>query len=380
MSPEATTRIRCMVLSVDIGAGHRSAAEALCAAIDDIAPGSKHQVLEALDYLGPGAGTVAKELYFGVLQELPDLWGMLYQERGILGLLSPVVELVDDLRSSLKLAPVVHAFRPHVVVAVHPIACGLAAALARGGDVNGPAMAVLTDYDAHPSWVVRGLEHYLVPSEQVADDLGSQGVRADRVTVTGIPLRAGFAHVRGRAAPQLPGLEPGRFTILMLGGGLGLGPILETAEALASLEGPIQLALVCGSNHRLQQAADQLARHSGVPLKVWGRVDNIWDQMAAADLAVGKPGGLTCAELMAVGLPLVALAPIPGQEQANCDALVRQGVALHAPDPASARAAVLQLLCSPARRQQMRQAALRLGRPNAARQAARTIIQCCGRS
>ena len=373
--PSHSPPIRCLVLSVDIGAGHRSTAQALCSALETLAPGSQHKVVEALEYLGPGAGTVAKELYFGVLEELPDLWGMLYEERGLLGFLKPVGEFFDDLRTA-SLSPVVRSFAPDVVVAVHPIACGLAAALRRNGELSCPTVAVLTDFDAHPAWIVRGLDLYLAPTRRVADDLETQGAPASRVVVTGIPLRAGFAKVRGQPAdPVKLGLDRGRFTILLLGGGLGLGPITETAEALSSLGGPLQLVLICGSNRQLEREARQLARRCQVPLHVTGRVDNIWDYMSVADLAVGKPGGLTCAELMAAGVPLIALAPIPGQEQANCDALVGQGAALHAAGSGAAREVVARLLSSPDERERMRQAALQLGQPGSARRAAQVLLQ-----
>ncbi len=377
MPPRNSSGVRCLVLSVDIGAGHRSAALALCKALEELAPGSRHKVVEALDYLGPGAGTVAKELYFGVLEELPDLWGMLYEERGLLGFLKPVGELIDDLRTT-GLSPVVRSFAPDLVVAVHPIACGLAAALRRNGQLRCPTAAVLTDFDAHPAWIVRGLDLYLAPTRRVADDLGAQGAPASAVEVTGIPLRSGFSRIRARPAdPARLGLDAGRFTILLLGGGLGLGPITETAEAIASLGGPTQLVLICGSNAALEREARDLSSRCKVPLHVFGRVDNIWDYMSVAGLAVGKPGGLTCAELLAAGVPLVALAPIPGQEQANCDALVARGAAIHAKNPRAARDAVARLLSSPAERERMQQAALGLGRPGSARAAARVLLAHC---
>ena len=50
--------------------------------------------------------------------------------------------------------------------------------------------------------------------------------------------------------------------------------------------------------------------------------------MTAADLFVGKPGGLTTSEAMAKGLPMVVINPIPGQEERNSDHLLEEGVAL----------------------------------------------------
>jgi len=91
-------------------------------------------------------------------------------------------------------------------------------------------------------------------------------------------------------------------------------------------------------------------------------------------VVISKPGGLTCAEVLAVGVPFIALAPIPGQEQANCDALVQAGVALHAPSAQAACTAVKRLLRSPQLRHEMSQAALQLGCPTAARKAAQEVL------
>ena len=54
--------------------------------------------------------------------------------------------------------------------------------------------------------------------------------------------------------------------------------------------------------------------------------------LAVADLMVGKCGGLTAAENAAMGVPLIILDPIPGQEQRNADALLEAGAALKCND------------------------------------------------
>lgn len=368
--------IRCLALSVDIGAGHRRAAEALCDAVLAIRPGSQYKIVEALDYLGPGAGKLAKDFYFGVLKDIPDLWGKLYKQRKLVDVFRPVAEFVDDFRTYVYgLKPVIKAFRPHVIFAMHPIACGLAGALGRRGIADCPVVAVLTDFDGHPAWIARGIDLYLAPIPQAARDLERRGLPTGTVAVTGLPLRSAFENIRSKYITcSSIGLNDGLFTILLLGGGLGLGPILETAEALTTLEGPIQLVVIAGKNHELENSVRSLASCSSIPIHVRGLVENIWDYMKTADLVISKSGGLSCAEVLAVGIPLIALAPIPGQEQANCDALVKAGVALQAPSAQDAYRAVEQLLMSPQLRQEMSLAATRLGRPDAARKAAELVL------
>ncbi|MCC7542666.1 MAG: glycosyltransferase [Deltaproteobacteria bacterium] len=399
--------LRILVLSVPIGAGHHRAAEGLCEAIRLRRPGTQWEILDALRYLGPDGGELAKQLYFGVLEEVPDLWGALYEQRGLSGALRPAGELVDELRVR-ALVPEVDRFAPDVILAMHPFAVGLASALRRTGRARCPVVAVLTDFDAHPAWIGRGVDLYLAATFRMVESLEALGLPTGSAIASGIPLRPAFATVREtKNAKEQLGLDPSRFTILLLGGGLGLGPIGEVARTLAQsdLRGSseaelaprptdarplsprrgerqgegrvtceIQLVLIAGKNRELETSARAWAKDARVPVVVTGLVENVWDYVSAADVAIGKPGGLTCAELLAGGVPLIALDPIPGQEQANCEALAAEGAAFLARDVAAARDAVTRLLRSPEERDRMRAAASRLGRPRAAELGASHVL------
>ena len=86
--------------------------------------------------------------------------------------------------------------------------------------------------------------------------------------------------------------------------------------------------------------------------------------MKAADLAITKPGGLTSSECLAMGLPMILVTPIPGQEERNADYLL--GAALKAYDGPGLEFRVRALLSDPARLAALRAKALALGKPEAA--------------
>jgi processive 1,2-diacylglycerol beta-glucosyltransferase len=88
--------------------------------------------------------------------------------------------------------------------------------------------------------------------------------------------------------------------------------------------------------------------------------------MAAADLVVTKPGGLTSSEALAIGRPLLIVDPIPGQEAANSDFLLEHGTAVKV-NRVEDIPYRLDTLLGSRRLKQMSQAARRLGRPGAAR-------------
>ena len=89
--------------------------------------------------------------------------------------------------------------------------------------------------------------------------------------------------------------------------------------------------------------------------------------MACADIAITKPGGLSTSECLVMGLPMVLINPIPGQEERNADFLLQEGVAVRADDPVTLRYRLQSLLADPTPLAVMRKRALALARPDAAR-------------
>ncbi len=109
-------------------------------------------------------------------------------------------------------------------------------------------------------------------------------------------------------------------------------------------------------------------------MAILGFSDKIRELMAQADIVVSKPGGLTVAEALAVGVPFAAVSPIPGQETRNSDHLEEKGAGIKVPSPAAAGARVATLLEEPRKLAAMRGRALRLGRPRAAYSVASKLI------
>ena len=88
--------------------------------------------------------------------------------------------------------------------------------------------------------------------------------------------------------------------------------------------------------------------------------------MAAADLLVGKAGGLTSSEALARHLPMALIGPIPGQEFRNADHLLEAGAAIRCNNLPAAAWKIAKLLDDPKRLEEMRNATSKMARPNAA--------------
>ena len=173
------------------------------------------------------------------------------------------------------------------------------------------------------------------------------------------------------------GLNPDLPTILTSAGGYGVGRVETVISLLMRLRHPAQVIAVCGKNAALKQRLEAVAsaseRHPRVALRVVGYTSAMHDYMAASDLIVGKPGGMTMCESLASGLVWVVVNPIPGQEERNSDHLLEEGCAIKCNNLPALTFKIDRLLAHPDRLAAMRENSYRLSRPDAAVVIARTL-------
>jgi processive 1,2-diacylglycerol beta-glucosyltransferase len=206
-----------------------------------------------------------------------------------------------------------------------------------------------------------------------------RGIARDWVTVSGIPIDPVFAQAKDRAEMRRKhGLLPDRLTILISAGGFGVGPIAHLVKSLLELRHPAQVIAIAGRSEELK--AELEALRGGVPsghrvqIHVEGYTREMDEFMSAADLLLGKPGGLTTSEALAKGLPLVVVNPIPGQEERNADHLLEEGAAIRCNNLPVLAEKIDRLLDDPARFAALQANARRLGRPDAAGDVVRTLL------
>jgi processive 1,2-diacylglycerol beta-glucosyltransferase len=96
--------------------------------------------------------------------------------------------------------------------------------------------------------------------------------------------------------------------------------------------------------------------------------------LEAADLYVGKAGGLTTSEAMARGVPVVAVRPIPGQEERNCDFLQEAGAGIRVHDLFELQVRLKRFVDHPDDLERMKANARAVGKPDSASRVAKSII------
>ncbi len=151
-----------------------------------------------------------------------------------------------------------------------------------------------------------------------------------------------------------------------MGGGAGLGISCELVKLLFNLQSHLQIIVMVGKNQSLLARLQNLYLFFPWQLVVVGFTDNVPELMACADLVITKPGGLSTSECLVMGIPMLLINPIPGQEERNASYLLQEGVAQRADDAATLVYRLRLLLSNPEKLSHMKTQAQRLGKPNAA--------------
>ena len=213
-----------------------------------------------------------------------------------------------------RLAGLLAVTRPDVVVSTHPVCSGVVARYKAERTSALPLVTCVTDITSHSEWIHPGTDRYLVAGEDVKTALVRKGVDAERVTVTGIPVRAQFSsELRRMDGPR---------QLLIMGGGLGLMPRKDSFyEALNALPG-VHTTILTGKNQKLY---DRLAgKYENIEVVAF--TDRVYEYMGRAHLMLSKPGGITTFEAIAAQLPMLAWEPFLEQERENARFLVAHGL------------------------------------------------------
>ena len=373
-----------VVLSVPAGAGHTRVAEAIRsrAAADHADVKVVH--LDAMAFATPRLRKVYTDFYLWLIGRVPGLWRHVYRLTDAArpdGLLNRLRRWIER-RDCRLLAAEITALAPDAIVCTHFQPAEILSQQIAAGTLDCPLWVQVTDFDLHRMWIHPHVAGYFAANDEVAFRMREQGIPAHAIHVAGIPTMPAFAleHDRAECARAL-GLDPALKTILLMGGGAGLGGLSRVAEKLLSIPGDFQLIVLAGRNAAELAALQRLAvRHPG-RLAPQGFTDRVERLMACADLVVTKPGGATSAECLAMGLPMIVNAPIPGQEEHNANYLLEHGVALKASDLSTLEYRIRYLLAHPDKLHEMAACARALGRPHAALQVLETVlVQCNSKS
>ena len=368
---------RVLMISVSAGSGHVRAAEAL------LETSSRFEQIDAchidvMTYVGRSFRGLYSDLYRYLINHAPLIWAYLYKktDQAQSSDLSSILRRLIERICTRKLIGKIAEFNPDHIICTHFMPAELLVREILQGRLTCPVWVQVTDFDLHTLWVQPQIHGYFAANAEVAFKLRERGVAAELIHITGIPVAPVFlaSHESQQCRLEL-GLRDGPVTALILSGGARIGNVTDIADRLLKNNPALQIIAIAGNNAQRLAELRQLAAVYPGRLIALGFSRCIEKLMAASDLVITKPGGLTSSECLIMGLPMVLVDPIPGQEERNGDYLLEHGAALKAHDMAGLDYRVQQLLADPGRLNAMRSQMLNLARPQAARDVLTKIME-----
>ena len=345
-------RKKVLIMSASTGGGHNRAARAIKEELTNKTINNITIECEIIDSLKIVNGTMDKLISRGYEKSAkytPKAWGGVYKLAETN--LASKNEFKDNPLTSLmsrKLKKVLENSKPDLIIGTHPFPMIALSTLKKYSEVNTftepihkyyhnlnvpPLITVLTDYTTHSAYIQNEIDYYIVGHEYVKELLIEDGIDANKIKPYGIPVEKSFLYNRDRdiVLSELD-FDPNKFTVLLMGGSFGAGNIKDTLTELVSIDRDFQIIVVTGRNkslkEKLEKALISNESFTDKKISILGFTDKMNDLLAAVDILISKPGGLTTTESLLKEVPMIIPYFIPGQEEENLDFLSNCGASI----------------------------------------------------
>ena len=370
-----------LIFTASTGGGHKRAAAAIKAKINDISPQTNVTVIDGMKAIGKVYNKAVTKGYHIMATKTPEFYGKMYR---LTDEKKPVAKAVmkSNEMYAKKLLESIEEYDPDIIIICHPFITNMVSYLKEKGKLDVKAISLITDYDSHRTYISPYIEAFVLAEPQMAKKLLEEyKVPESKIYPLGIPTFDSFAKnetreelcKRERLDPEIP-------TVLLMAGSFGVTGVLDFYEQLAQTGENIQMIVITGRNIKLFDHFDKKIQEldSSRNTKLLYFVDNVEDYMHIADLIVTKPGGLTVTESIACHLPMAIYSAYPGQEEDNVDFLLNQNAAVLI-DKKNGAKQIIELLNSPEKLNEMRENCKKLALPNAAEDIFNLAKELCGK-
>ena len=406
--PKATIQI----LMSDTGGGHRASANALKDAWNKLYPDQiECHIVDIYTEYGPIWPYNDYVRMYKLMAQHPWTWDLFFRFGSTpfgLWLNAFLLETIcfDAFLTCLaqpELASTSKNKRADMVVSVHPLCQDIGLKLLAHLDTNGatrdprqrttPFCTVVTDLGgAHPTWFHPDVDQCFVPSDALREMALQRQLRPSQIVQHGLPIRQGFWNPSASSTSttststtsskshyrQALQLSPDLPTVLLVGGGDGMGGLVDMALSLQrELVNDAQLVVVCGNNRAAQTTLEKesMGNNNNNNMVVRGFVSNMDEYMRAADVLVTKAGPGTIAEACICGLPCLLFAYLPGQEEGNIPFVEQGGFGAYCSDPQEIATTVKSWISDRQQLAVLQQNALAAARPQATLDIARDLAE-----
>ncbi len=380
---DSTDGPKILIASASVGAGHNQAAKAVAEALRPAAPDVGIEVVDALTFATWCFRAYYAGGYATMVTRFPRTYGLGYffndRPQGTRRGIFERMRLLNERLFLRRFAQHIRQTKPDIIINTHFLGPPLIAHMIRRGQYAGRQVVVVTDVLMHRYWLSENVEHWFVPAEPPVERLRKWGIAPERITVSGMPIHPKWTETLDRRKILADWNLPADRPIVLLAGGAEFtcGPIVRIARKIVARRSEAFVAVLAGRNKDL---LGQIARTPEAGRDIVGIpfTDRVHELVAACALMATKAGGLSTAECLAKGTPMVLLRSVPGQEAGNARYFARRGAAVIARNDNQVADIVARLLADRDALARMAAAASELYRPGA-QTIANAVLKMLGR-
>ena len=371
--------MKILIFTAATGGGHKRAAAALETEINKLSPDTEVKVVDAMKAIGKFYDKTVCGGYHFMATKTPALYGECYKITDRENLMYKAVMRSNTMMSN-KLLDIINDFGTDIVIICHPFITTMVSRLKRKGKTDVKAISLITDYDAHRTYIVPYIDAYVLAEPQMSDKLINEyEVDEKLIHPLGIPIFDRFTEPFSKEEIcKREGLDPNLPTVLLMAGSFGVTSVLDFYKQLVNQSKDMQFIVITGNNRKLyehlEEASAELDAKNRTKLLFF--VDNVEDYMHISDVIVTKPGGLTVTESLACRLPLAIYSAFPGQEKDNADFLIKENAAIML-DKNNGAQQIIDLLSNPEKLEDMKKQCERLTMTDSAKKIFELAKEIC---
>jgi 1,2-diacylglycerol 3-beta-galactosyltransferase len=358
---------RILILTADVGFGHRSAANAIAAALQETrGDACDIEIVNPLDdERTPSFLRNSQSDYDNLVREMPELYRLRYQISDT-AVPNAIFESIVTVSLFNIIRDILVRNKPDVVISTHPMFPAPLSAVIAVKKFDIPCITVVTDLiGVHRLWFNPAVDLCLTPTAEAREEGLKFGLADEQVLVTGVPVHP---NLNGDFDPISLRRELGwreDLRAILVVGSKRIKNLMDFLHVLNHSALTVQMILIAGGDEDLYHRFMNTEWHGVV--QCYNYVDNMPAMLRASDCVISKAGGLIITEALACGLPLLLVDVTPGQELGNAEYVIGNGGGEFARSPLEALEILFHwfdngaLLLS-----QYQQRASTLGRPESA--------------
>lgn len=310
-----------LILTAQFGAGHISAANAIK---DYICEYNNNYNIVIQNFINASLPRINKpmvKMYENNTKYMPELYNYYYYLKKSFSSKYDISHMIY----TPKLSEYIIDVNPDLIISTFPLAASCVYNFnLKHKDNPIPCVTVITDVVDSLEWIYPNTDMYFVPSQEIRNRLVQKGISPESIKVTGVPINKNF-YVEERE------YIPGKYRLLLLGGGRGLFDFDENFmhwidKFVGIYKDVIEVTIVTGKNKKLYEHLTEKKPVNNI--KVLGFVTNMHELIKEYDLMLTKPGGATLFEAIHSKTPIIVRLPKVGQEIENAKFIVDKGIGI----------------------------------------------------